>query len=448
MHHLLPPLWLVSPFLCFLLLIAAGPLFAPKLWHKYYKKIAFIVALLVMGYYIFALGNRAKPIEAVAEYIQFIILIGSLYVTTGGILIKIQMQVSPWINSVLLATAAIFANVIGTTGASMLFIRPYLRLNRNHIKTYHIIFFIFIVSNIGGALTPIGDPPLFLGFLKGIPFVWPLVHNIGPWLLAIFLLLLVFYFLDSKNGDNSSKRADAQAPVGQPKLVIQGKLNLLWLALIIASVFLDPTIFPWVPSIHYHGHTISYVRELVMLTIAGCAFFSTDQSILSHNDFSLEPLLEVAVIFIGIFGSMIPALEWIGAFAQSDLGKGLITPTNLYWTTGFLSSFLDNAPTYLNFVAASMASQGVDITSLDQVKAYAAGNYPCSVMNLQAIAVAAVFFGAMSYIGNGPNFMVKAIAEQHGVKMPSFSNYLLKFSIPVLLPVLFIVWRVFFYGGV
>lgn len=401
-----------------------------------------------MGYYVFALGNRAKPIEAVAEYVQFIILIGSLYVTTGGILIKIQMQASPWINSVFLATAAIFANIIGTTGASMLFIRPYLRLNRNHIKTYHIIFFIFIVSNIGGALTPIGDPPLFLGFLKGIPFVWPLAHNISPWLLAVFLLLLVFYFLDSKNGDNSSKRADAQTPVGQPKIVIQGKLNLLWLALIIASVFLDPTIFPWVPSIHYHGHAISYVRELVMLTIAGCAFFCTDQGILSHNDFSLEPLLEVAIIFIGIFGSMIPALEWIGAFAQSDLGKGLITPTNLYWTTGFLSSFLDNAPTYLNFVAASMASQGVDITSLDQVRAYAAGNYPCSVMNLQAIAVAAVFFGAMSYIGNGPNFMVKAIAEQHGVKMPSFSNYLLKFSIPVLLPVLFIVWRVFFYGGV
>ncbi len=432
-----PPFWLAMPFIVLLLMIATGPVFFADFWHKHYPKIAILLAVFVMAYYYFVLNNKMKPVEAAVEYIQFIALITALYIVTGGISIKINAQATPMANISLLFIGALFANLIGTTGASMLFIRPYIGLNKNRIKVYHIVFFIFIVSNVGGALTPIGDPPLFLGFLKGIPFVWTLKHNSIPWLVALAMLLSIFYVFDRRNKVASGNGSYHSI------VSITGSKNLIWLVIIIGAVFLDPTIFSWLPTIGYQGHNISFVRELMMLAVATIAYYTSNKTV--PNRFSFSPLNEVCLIFIGIFGTMIPALELIGNFAGSQLGKQLITKTSLYWGTGIFSSVLDNAPTYLNFVAATMAAQGADINIITNVKAYAAGGiYPDSVIRLNAVALASVLFGAMTYIGNGPNFMVKSIAEQEGIKMPSFGHYILGFSMPILLPLLFVIWIFFF----
>ncbi|TSJ80701.1 MAG: sodium:proton antiporter [Candidatus Cardinium sp.] len=439
-----PSFWLAIPFIALLLMIATGPLFFAGFWHKHYAKVAILLATFVMAYYCIVLENKIKPIEAAAEYIQFMALITALYMATGGISIKVATRATPLANILLLFIGALFANLIGTTGASMLFIRPYLGLNKGRIKVYHIVFFIFIVSNIGGALTPIGDPPLFLGFLKGVPFEWTLIHNSLPWCIALLMLLSIFYFFERNNRPLSTPNQvmlDGRSGI----VSIAGSKNLIWLVIVIGGVFLDPTIFPWLPTIDYHGHTISFVRELIMLTVATLSYYSANKAVLLSNGFSFAPLNEVCLIFIGIFGTMIPALELIGKFAASEVGKQLITPTTLYWGTGLFSSVLDNAPTYLNFVAASMAAQGADIEVVANVQAYAAGAiYPDSVTRLSAIALASVFFGAMTYIGNGPNFMVKAIAEQAGIAMPPFGNYIFRFSMPILLPILFVIWFFFF----
>ena len=439
-----PPYWLVIPFVALLLMIATGPLFFSVFWHKHYPKIAILLAIFVMFYYGFVLNNPVKPIEAIAEYLQFISLITALYMATAGILVEVHARATPLSNIMLLAIGAVVANFIGTTGASLLLIRPYLRLNKQRIMVYHVAFFIFIVSNIGGALTPIGDPPLFLGFLKGVPFSWTLKHNGFPWLIALSFLLLLFYFLDK--GNKKQYHLVASDSIKKGFFSITGSRNLIWLLVIIGAVFLDPIIFPWMPTIPYSGHHISFVRECVLLVVAMLSFYTADKQVLKCNGFSLAPLHEVCLIFIGIFGTMIPALEIIGGLAQSEWGKHFITPTTLYWGTGFFSSVLDNAPTYLNFAAAGMASQGASISSLAHVQDYAAGGvYPHSIVGLKAVSIASVFFGAMTYIGNGPNFMVKAIAEQEGIQMPSFGKYIFHFSLPCLFPLLFLIWLVYFY---
>lgn len=430
------PCWLAIPFVILLAMIATGPLFFPRFWHNHYAKIAILLATFVMGYYCIVLENKIKPVEAAAEYIQFIALITALYMATGGIALTVQRPATPIANIALLFIGALSANLIGTTGASMLFIRPYIGLNKGRIKAYHIVFFIFIVSNIGGSLTPIGDPPLFLGFLKGVPFGWTIRHNGLPWLIALMMLLTIFYWLDKRN-KLVSDCASSQGGI----ISITGIKNMIWLLVIIGAVFLDPTIFAWLPTIDYHGHSISFIREIVMLVTATVAYYTANKEILASNAFNFAPINEVCLIFIGIFGTMIPALELIGGFATSPVGQQWITPNTLYWGTGLCSSFLDNAPTYLNFLAASMAAKGANIELAANVQAYAAGGvYPDSVIGLKAIALASVFFGAMTYIGNGPNFMVKSIAEQAGIAMPAFGGYIIRFSIPILLPLLFIIW--------
>ena len=436
----IPPTWLALPFIALLLMIATGPLFYPHFWHKNYAKIAVLCSLFVISYYIFILNNTVKPVDVFFEYIQFIALIGSLYMASGSILIKINKQGTALTNLILLMIGALLANLIGTTGASMLLIRPYLRLNTGRIQVYHILFFIFIVSNIGGALTPIGDPPLFLGFLSGVPFFWTLVHNSPPWCFALFALGIIFYLLDRNN-----HLSVQQIRQKKPTITITGQRHFIGLAIIIGAVFLDPKTLTWVPAIHYQGHQFSFLRELLMGVTAWMSYRYADKKALKDNAFNFEPIKEVVFIFIGIFGTMIPALELISALAQSEIGKSLITTDTLYWGTGICSSMLDNAPTYVNFSTASMASQGANIANLADVQSYAAGGiYTDSVVRLKAISIASVFFGAMTYIGNGPNFMVKAIAEQSGIKMPDFGSYILRFSIPFLLPVLLFVWLIFF----
>ena len=443
-----PALWSVTPFVLLLIMIATGPLFYPHFWHKSYPIISIILAFLISTYYLFWLNNEHSPIHSAAEYIQFIALLTGLFVASGGILIVVDKEATPLANVLILAIGAVIANIIGTTGASMLLIRPFIRLNHNRIKPYHIIFFIFIVSNVGGCLTPIGDPPLFLGFLKGIPFIWTLEHNLVPWILAVSLLLAFFYVYDIRNKTNYAKmRGDEnelESVTGKVK--IKGKQNFIWLAIVVGSVFLDPNVFEWVPGIKYHGVKFSYIREIIMLLAAIGAIRFSDLQAIQGNDFSFEPIREVAFLFIGIFFTMMPALELVSAFAQSPQGEILINPGNLYWGTGILSGFLDNAPTYVSFLTASLASVGADVKQMKEVVAFANNEYKDSMLDLMAISLGAVFFGAVTYIGNGPNFMVKSIAEQVGIKMPSFFSYIVKYSIPILLPVLIVIWIIFFMG--
>lgn len=442
-HHIAPT-WLVIPFVVLLLMIATGPLFYEHFWHKNYPKIAIGLAILVVFYYLFVLQNVHAPVHAMAEYIQFIALLASLYIASGGILIEIDKKATPFANVSLLLIGALISNLIGTTGASMLLIRPFIRLNKGNIQAYHIIFFIFMVSNIGGSLTPIGDPPLFLGFLKGIPFFWTLEHNWPAWIFALLLLAAAFYFIDKKFGKAGDEEIEPEEITYSNKFSLIGMKNFGWLFIIICSVFLDPNVIEGVPAIIYDGQKFSYLREVIMLTVAFLSFRFADKRAIQGNEFNFEPIREVAFIFIGIFGTMMPALELVGNFAKSPEGASLISHNTLYWGTGTLSGFLDNAPTYLNFLAAAMASKGADINNIEQVRLFAANGYHDSSFELMAIAIASVFFGAMTYIGNGPNFMVKSIAEQSGIKMPSFFGYIIRFSLPVLLPILILVWLVFF----
>ena len=432
------PLWTVFPFILLLVMIATGPLFYEHFWHKNYPKVSIFLAVAVVFYYLFALHNQHAPVHALAEYVQFISLLAALYIASGGIMINIDKAATSRTNVVLLLCGAVLANLIGTTGASMLLIRPFIRLNRSRIKAYHIIFFIFVVSNIGGSLTPIGDPPLFLGFLKGIPFFWTLTNNFGPWLVGVLFMVIIFYFFDVRNKTHYDSIEEAGPPTG--KITLTGQRNFLWLGIVIGAVFLDPNVLSWVPAITYHGQKFSFLRELVMISVAFLSYKYADKKALEGNQFSFEPIREVGFIFIGIFGTMMPALEMVGNFASSPEGTSMINQNTLYWGTGSLSGFLDNAPTYINFLTAAMASQGQDINSIADVVSFSA----TEGLMLKAISIAAVFFGAFTYIGNGPNFMVKSIAEEIGIKMPSFFGYIIRFSIPLLLPLFIIVWLLFF----
>jgi len=440
-HGKSPPFWSVIPFALLLILIAVGPIFFEHFWHHNYKVIAPVLGAIVLLYYLFGLGNTHAPIHSAAEYFSFIALLAPLYIASGGILIRADIKGTPLANIALLFFGAAISNVIGTTGASMLLIRPFISLNRDRLEPYHIVFFIFIVSNVGGALTPIGDPPLFLGFLKGVPFFWTLQHVVFEWIFALALLAAIFYVIDSRN----KKDLDRVETYYSGRFLLVGQRNFLWLAIIIGAVFLDPNVLPWVPAIEYDGMKFSFLREIIQLTAGFMSFRYADKRAHKHNTFTFEPIYEVVFLFLGIFFTMMPALQLIGEFAASPTGADFFTLDRTFWATGILSGFLDNAPTYLNFLAASCSKFHLDIASMADVQAFAAGSAALETKDyLRAISVSAVFFGGMSYIGNGPNFMVKSIAEELGVKMPGFFGYMIKYSCVILLPVLFLVWLAFF----
>ena len=439
--HASPASWSIIPFIVLLLLIATGPVFFEHFWHHNYKYIAPALGLITLLYYLFVLHDSTHPSHALSEYISFIALLAPLYIASGGILIQIDREGTPLVNVLLLLFGALISNIIGTTGASMLLIRPFIRLNRDRLQPYHVVFFIFIVSNVGGSLTPIGDPPLFLGFLKGVPFEWTLVHIVPEWLFGILMLAGIFYFYDIRN----KKDLDQAESVYSGKFILRGSKNFIWLAIIIGAVFLDPNVLDWVPAIESHGTKYSFLREIIQLTAGALSYFLADKQALRGNEFSFAPINEVVFLFAGIFFAMMPALQLIGEFASSPAGKSFFNVDTMYWITGSLSGVLDNAPTYLNFLSASLGKFGMDVSNLADVQAFAAGSVdPITKDYLRAISVAAVFFGAMTYIGNGPNFMVKAIAEERGVQMPSFFAYVIKYSLIVLLPVLFLTWIIFF----
>ena len=430
-QHQLPSGLMVLPFVVLLLGIATGPLFYEHFWEKHYPKVAILLGLVTVVYYIVFLHDTHSLLHTLSEYISFIALLGSLFVASGGILIKVDKKSTPMLNVVILFIGALLANVFGTTGASMLLIRPFIKINRDRIKAYHIIFFIFLVSNVGGSLTPIGDPPLFIGFLRGVDFFWFIEHMWFIWLPAVIVILLIFYVIDSRNpGDNTSVEYTG-------KIEFKGYKNLIFLGIILLSVFVDHGIIKWVPDLK--PFPVGF-REMIMFAVMYLSYRYADKKILKENEFEFEPIREVAYLFIGIFLTMVPALQLIAHEAQvygNELSAGIF-----YWSTGSLSGFLDNTPTFMNFLSAAMGKFNLDVNSMSQVAQFQNTN----ALYLRAISIGAVFFGAMSYIGNGPNFMVKSITERAGIKMPSFFTYMVKYSIPILIPVFTIVWLIFFYG--
>ena len=429
------PVLLIVPFILLLGMIATGPVLYEHFWDRYYAVVSIFLASLVVVYYLFVLNDRLRPLEALIDYIQFISLIGALYTIAGGILINVETQATPFTNVVLLWMGAFLANIIGTTGASMLLIRPFIRINKPYVKAYHMVFFIFIVSNVGGGLTPVGDPPLFLGFLNGVPFFWTTWHCFLPWLFTILPLTVMFYIIDQHH--QSYKPALLRLAKKKPstlKIKINGKQNFFFLMAIGVAVFIDPAIFKQVPGLNIHGHTYSYVRELIFISSALLAYVLADRHVLKRNSFTFAPLKEVMCIFMGIFGTMIPVLALINQFAISEIGQNLTDPRKVFWGAGSFSMIVDNVPTYVAALKASTAARGETVLLFSKN----------AIKSLKAISISTVFFGAMTYIGNGPNYMVKKIAEQHKVEMPSFFGYIRRFAIPYLLPVLVLIWLVFF----
>lgn len=439
----MPPLWLVVPFAILLLMIATGPLFYHRFWEHHYPKVAVGLGGIVAVYYGFLMDHGVHSLmHTLEEYISFIALIASLFIVSGGILIKIDRKGTPMTNGLLLLFGAVLADIIGTTGASMLLIRPYMRINEGRLKPFHIVFFIFIVSNIGGGLTPIGDPPLFLGFLKGVPFFWVIANLWLPWLISILGLIAIFMVLDARAGAGTSRQELSGG------ISVTGAKNFVWLGVIIVSVFLDPAVIAGFPSLQDMFGVPFGIREVIMFSVAFAAYKTADAEALKGNEFNFEPIKEVAFLFIGIFSTMIPALQLIGEYARVHAAD--FSVTRFYWMTGALSGVLDNAPTYLNFFAGALGKFGLDIGAADHIVGFAAGTpspVPGDVgseIYLMAISVAAVFFGAMTYIGNAPNFMVKNIAAQAEADVPDFVEYIWKYSIPVLLPFFLVLWFLFF----
>jgi len=420
----LPPHWMLLPFAALLLCIALMPLFAQHFWEHHYPKVAVGLGLLTAAYYL-GVQHDWHPLQHAAhEYVSFMALVGSLFVISGGIHIRVKGEATPLRNVLFLAVGAVLSNFIGTTGASMLMIRPWIRMNKYRVTGQHIVFFIFVVSNCGGALTPIGDPPLFLGFLRGVPFWWVLEHAWLGWLICVSLLLAVFFLLDTINFRRAPKPV-RDKETAEEHFYFDGLSNIAWLALVLAAVFLPKSMQEMVI-----GGVLS-VPALVMISAGIGSYFTSRASVHEANDFNFGPVKEVGYLFVGIFLTMIPALQIL----QSGEAVQISTPLGYYFATGTLSAFLDNAPTYLSFLAAAMGTAHVSVDSPADVLSFAS-SHP---QKLIAISLGAVFFGAGSYIGNGPNFMVKAIADKAKVHTPDFLRYLWQFSIPVLLPILIIV---------
>ncbi len=420
---------MILPFAVLLSLIAIGPLAFEKWWHHHYPKVAVGLALVVAVYYLVGLQAGGRLLHVAHEYLSFIALIGSLFVVAGGIHITVKGEARPVVNTAFLLLGAVIANFIGTTGASMLMIRPWIRMNKYRITAFHIVFFIFIVSNVGGALTPIGDPPLFLGFLKGVPFLWVVEHCWAAWFITVGLLLGIFYIFDTINF-RKPPRAVTGRMTASETWRFDGLHNLVFLAIIIGAVAGHKFLPPFAP-------------DILMIGAAAGSFFTTASSVHQSNDFNFAPIKEVAWLFFGIFATMVPALDYL----EGNAGQlGLHSPMQFYWATGALSAFLDNAPTYLTFLAAAMGNEGLSVNDPAQVLQFA----QTDSRFLMAISLGAVFFGACTYIGNGPNFMVKNIAHQLNVKTPGFFGYALRYAVPILIPVYFIIailffspWRVF-----
>jgi Na+/H+ antiporter NhaD/arsenite permease-like protein len=522
----------VIPFVVLLAGIATMPFIARHFWEKHYHHVAIALGAIVAIYYVFVLKAPAGEgggapgaggyfarhaggamAKSFADYISFIFLLGSLYTVSGGILIRVRRKATPGVNAGILLAGAILANVFGTTGAAMLLIRPYLRINKDHLRPYHIIFFIFMVANVGGCLTPIGDPPLFLGYLKGVPFWWVLEKCWPMWLLAVALLLAVFLVLDIR-AHRGEEREPPNANDAGPAISLFGASNLLLVFAVLAGVLLHDQMNQWWRSLGVGRLEHLPFRELIMTGAMAVSLLTSPRRIHVENVFNFAPIREVAFLFVGIFATMVPALNYLSVHADDPaLAKALHTPGQFYFSSGALSSVLDNAPTYLTFLETELGKldkteedfiAGVisdprkerpdngDIAGFvsahrerfaspaeeahfrsrmnaicDALIKYHGGSVQSGALTreqirvgfllgdprlqwyLIAISLGSVFFGAMTYIGNGPNFMVKSIAEHAGAATPSFFGYIFAYALPILLPVLMMIWLLFLWphGG-
>ena len=432
--------WWAVPFAGVLLSIALMPLLIPKFWHHHFGKVAFGWALAFMLPYALAHGagaaGQALLHTLLSEYLPFIILLTALFTVSGGIYVRGNLHGSPALNTGIMAIGAVLASAMGTTGASMLLVRPLIRANDNRRHVAHVmVFFIFIVSNIGGSLTPLGDPPLFLGFLQGVEFFWTLKHVLPETLFMVVVLLALFYAIDSYWYRQEGVLPVDPTPDDKPRFGIDGGINLLPLGAIIVLVLMSGV---WKPGISYHVGGVEVplqqiVRDGLLIGVTLVSLAITPRAVREANQFSWGPMQEVAKLFIGIFITMLPVLAMLkageaGAFAavtRAVTGEnGQPLPWAYFWFSGILSSFLDNAPTYLVFFNL-------------------AGGDPQHLMGplaatLAAISAGSVFMGANSYIGNAPNFMVKAIAEDRGIRMPSFFGYM-AWSFGILVPLFVVV---------
>jgi Na+/H+ antiporter NhaD/arsenite permease-like protein len=415
-----PNPWMILPFALLLGAMALAPLLAANWWSRHYAKVSFVLGAITLGYYLLGLQASARVWHMAHDYASFIALVGSLFVVSGGIHINVKGQATPLANVFYLFIGAVVANVLGTTGAAMLLIRPWIQMNRCRVTAYHIAFFIFIVANVGGCLTPIGDPPLFLGYLRGVPFGW-VAKNCWPiWATGVGILLAMFYVVDRFNFTRAPR--ETREPETAPESWrFDGRPNLFFLAVILGAVFVTRPFF---------------LREALMVAAAIGSYYTTPKSVHRANDFNFHPVQEIAVLFAGIFATMMPALDWLNLNARGLLGDQP-APGIFFWGTGILSSVLDNAPTYLGFLDALFGVTGAGSTG-ELLTQHA--------LSLLAISIGAVFFGAATYIGNGPNFMVKAVADQQKIRTPTFPGFVLKFTLPFLLPMLLAIWLIFFRG--
>lgn len=414
------PQLLVLPFAILLLCIAALPLAAGHWWEHNRNK-GIVAGVLSLPVVIWLVANDPSHLgHTGAEYISFIVLLGALFTISGGLFLDGDLKATPRVNVGFLALGAVLANVIGTTGASMLLIRPVLQTNSQREKVVHtVVFFIFLVSNVGGCLTPLGDPPLFMGYMRGVPFTWTL--SLWPeWLGVVGALLLIYFVWDTlavRSESAAALRLDLESY--QP-LRLMGGGNLLLLLGVVLAVALVPN-----PA----------VRDSILVALSIVSVRFTPAEVHERNGFGWGPIVEVAVLFAGIFITMVPALLYLESHGAS---LGVDTPREFFWATGVLSSFLDNAPTYLTFASTAAGLEAVNhpgVTAQDLSTLLATPDGPAM---LRAISLGAVFMGANSYIGNGPNFMVKAIADGKGVKTPSFFGYM-AYSVGILVPLFVIV---------
>lgn len=438
MEQVVHSAWSMIPFGLMLLMIAIGPLVAEHWWEKNANKLIVSLLLGIPTAVCLIMGGMVHELEhqLFNDYVPFIILLLALFVITGGIHISGDIKAKPWVNTTFLGLGWLLASIMGTTGAAMLLIRPLLTTNqqREH-KVHTVLFFIALCANCGGLLTPLGDPPLFMLFLRGAEFTW--FMSMWPqWLFTGMLLMLIYFALDTyyyKKEHWVALSADAREHV---PMRLGGSINFLYLVGVVLSVaFINSGSIPAMGE-ENAPLWLKYLREIVLLSLTFLSLYTTKKKVrFELNKFSWGPIIEVAVLFLGIFTTMTPALAYLNANAAS---LGLTDTWQFYYSTGLLSSFLDNTPT-----AVAFHSVATGLTA-DQIAAFG-GNMMAGIPEilLTAICIGAVFFGAMTYIGNGPNFMVKAIAEESGVKMPSFFGYMYKFSLIVLLPIYILVQLIF-----
>lgn len=436
-------IWVV-PFACMLLSIAVMPLALPHFWHHHYGKVsafwslAFLVPFAIVHGFELAVYSVAHTLFL--EYISFIVLLLSLFTIAGGVCLRGSLVGKPKVNTIILLIGTLLASWMGTTGAAMLLIRPLMRaISHRKYKVHTIVFFIFLVANIGGSLTPLGDPPLFLGFLKGVNFFWTTVHLFLPFAVLSTILLTAYFIIDTIL---FNKEGQPEAPdAGQDgKLRMEGSFNLLLLGGVIAGVLMSGM---WKPEggftiYHVHIELQNLVRDVLLLVLAGISLKTTSLDIRRRNEFDWEPIREVAKLFAGIFLSMIPAISILragmggalnGIISMVKTAEGADNHGMYFWLTGALSSFLDNAPTYLVFFNTAGGDPQVLMSE---------------VGTLMAISAGAVFMGANTYIGNAPNFMVRSIAESSGIKMPSFFGYMV-WSAGILIPCFVLMNFLFFH---